>query len=199
MIEHVRMEVSDRKLRLFATAWLRQVWHALNDDRSRQAVEIAERHADGLASDAELDRACDAAGKVIQVFDSERRWTRTAFEAACAANWVAVEEAVEAADQQLLWKIADGQDQLQASLLRELLGNPFRPISIDPAYLSWHDGLIPTMAQRMYDRRDFSDMPVLADALEESGCQNQDILGHCRSGGEHVRGCWVVDALLGKE
>jgi hypothetical protein len=52
------------------------------------------------------------------------------------------------------------------------------------------------MAQRMYDSRDFSDMPVLADALEEAGCQDQDILGHCRAGGEHVRGCWVIDLLL---
>jgi hypothetical protein len=51
----------------------------------------------------------------------------------------------------------------------------------------------------MYDARDFSDMPVLGDALEESGCTDPDILGHCRSGGQHVRGCWVVDLLLGRE
>ena len=55
------------------------------------------------------------------------------------------------------------------------------------------------MSRRMYDARDFSDMPVLADALEEAGCNDADILGHCRSGGEHVRGCWVIDLLLGKE
>jgi hypothetical protein len=78
------------------------------------------------------------------------------------------------------------------------MGNPFRPITIDPAWLSWHDGLLVSMAQRMYGSRDFSDMLVLADALEEAGCQDQDFLGHCRSGEEHVRGCWAVDALLGK-
>jgi len=54
------------------------------------------------------------------------------------------------------------------------------------------------MARRMYDSRDFADLPVLADALEEAGCQDQDILGHCRSESEHVRGCWVIDLLLGK-
>jgi hypothetical protein len=54
------------------------------------------------------------------------------------------------------------------------------------------------MASRMYESRDFADMPVLADGLEESGCTDPDILGHCRSGGEHVRGCWVVDLVLGK-
>jgi hypothetical protein len=51
----------------------------------------------------------------------------------------------------------------------------------------------------MYDSRDFSDMPVLADALEEAGCANQDVLSHCRNRGDHVRGCWVIDGILGKE
>jgi hypothetical protein len=87
----------------------------------------------------------------------------------------------------------------QADLLRCIFGPlAFRPISIDPAWLTWHDGMLVSMAQQMYDSRDFSDLPILADALEEAGCSNQDILGHCRSGGEHVRGCWVVDLLLGK-
>jgi hypothetical protein len=76
---------------------------------------------------------------------------------------------------------------------------PFRLISFDPSWLTWHDGLLVSMAQKMYDSRDFTDMPVLADALEEAGCTNQDILRHCREPGEHVRGCWIVDLLLGKE
>jgi hypothetical protein len=84
------------------------------------------------------------------------------------------------------------------SLLREVFGDPFHPVGLAPAWRSWHGGLLPSMAQRMYDSRDFADMPVLADALEEAGCQDQDILGHCRSSGEHVRGCWVVDLILGK-
>jgi hypothetical protein len=85
------------------------------------------------------------------------------------------------------------------SVLRCIFGNPFRPISINPAWLTWHDGLLVSLAQRMYDSRDFSDMPVLADALEEAGCDNADLLAHCRQTGEHVRGCWVVDLILGKE
>jgi hypothetical protein len=83
-------------------------------------------------------------------------------------------------------------------ILRELFGNPFRPVTLDPAWLTWHNGLLESMAQRMYDSRDFSDMPILADALEEAGCSNQDILDHCWSDSEHVRGCWVIDLLLGK-
>jgi hypothetical protein len=83
-------------------------------------------------------------------------------------------------------------------VLRCIFGNPFRPVILDPDILTWHGGLPVSMAQKMYDSRDFSDMPVLADALEEAGCRDADILGHCRSGGEHFRGCWVIDLLLGK-
>jgi hypothetical protein len=89
----------------------------------------------------------------------------------------------------------EAEMQARAALLRDLCIS----ITFDPSWLTWHDGLLVSMAQRMYDSRDFSDMPVLADALEEAGCQDQDILGHCRSGEQHVRGCWVVDLLLGKE
>jgi hypothetical protein len=83
-------------------------------------------------------------------------------------------------------------------LVRDILGNPFRPVSLDPTWLTWRGGLVVSMTQRMYNSRDFTDMPILADPLEEAGCQDQDILAHCRSGGEHVKGCWVVDLLLGK-
>jgi hypothetical protein len=85
-----------------------------------------------------------------------------------------------------------------ATLLREICGYPFRPVTVNPAWLSWHDGLLVSMAQQMYDARDFADMPILGDALEEAGCDNADILNHCRQPGEHVRGCWVVDLILGK-
>jgi hypothetical protein len=87
----------------------------------------------------------------------------------------------------------------QSSLLRDIFGNPFRPVTFDPAWLTWHDGLIVSMARKMYDRRDFSDTPVLADALEDAGCTDANILGHLRGPGPHVRGCWVVDLVLGKK
>jgi len=86
-------------------------------------------------------------------------------------------------------------DILRPGPVRFLLATSCR---IEPPWLSWHDGLLVSMARQMYDSRDFSDIPVLADALEEAGCANQDILSHCRSGGEHVRGCWLLDLLMGK-
>ena len=91
-------------------------------------------------------------------------------------------------------------------LVRELFGNPFRPVSLAPAILAWNDAAVVHLARAAYDERhlpegtlDNGRLAVLADALEEAGCTDADILGHCRSGGEHVRGCWVVDLLLGKE
>ena len=82
--------------------------------------------------------------------------------------------------------------------LREVFGNPFRPAAVDPSWLTWNDGTVPKIAHAIYDNRDFDRMPVLADALEDAGCDNADILNHCRGPNVHVRGCWVVDLLLGK-
>jgi hypothetical protein len=86
-----------------------------------------------------------------------------------------------------------------ASMRREIFGNPFRPVAIAPAWLAWNDGTVPKLAQTIYDDRRFDLLPILADALEEAGCDHADILTHCRGPGPHVRGCWVVDLLLGKE
>jgi hypothetical protein len=89
--------------------------------------------------------------------------------------------------------------QRQLRVFRCVIGNPFRPAQFDCAWLAWNGGTIPKIAQAIYDDRAFDRMPILADALEEAGCTNADMLDHCRSGGEHVRGCWVVDLLLRKE
>jgi hypothetical protein len=83
-------------------------------------------------------------------------------------------------------------------LLQDIFGNPFRPITIDPSWLTWNDGTVRKIAQAIYEERAFDRMPILADALEEAGCTNADIRNHCRRSGEHVRGCWVVDLLLRK-
>jgi hypothetical protein len=69
---------------------------------------------------------------------------------------------------------------------------------VNSAWLTWNNATVPAIAQRICDERTFHDLPILADALEEAGCTDADILAHCRGGGEHVRGCWVVDSILGK-
>ena len=80
-------------------------------------------------------------------------------------------------------------------LLRDIFGNPFRPIVADPAWLTPTVG---SLAVAIYEDRAFDRLPILADALEEAGCTNADVLLHCRVPAEHVRGCWVVDLVLGK-
>ncbi|MBP3955674.1 hypothetical protein J8F10_10315 [Gemmata sp. G18] len=79
--------------------------------------------------------------------------------------------------------------------MRDVFGNPFRPITFLP---EWRTSTLLALAQQMYDSRDFSTMPILADALGDTGCEDEEILAHCRGPGPHVRGCWVVDAISGK-
>jgi hypothetical protein len=88
------------------------------------------------------------------------------------------------------------QWNLQGDLLREIVGNPFRPVIFDP---SWRTPTINALAQAAYDDRTFDRLPILADALEDAGCADPDILGHLRGPGPHVRGCWAVDLILGKQ
>jgi hypothetical protein len=84
----------------------------------------------------------------------------------------------------------------QTDLLREIIGNPFRPVAVDSAWLTSD---VVALATGIYAEKAFDRMPILADALQDAGCENEDILTHCRGPGPHVRGCWVVDRLLGKE
>ena len=76
-----------------------------------------------------------------------------------------------------------------------MIGNPFRPATFSP---EWHTDTAVSLSQQMCESRDFGAMPILADALQDAGCENAAILQHCRGPGPHVRGCWVVDLVLGK-
>jgi hypothetical protein len=89
------------------------------------------------------------------------------------------------------------EDHAHAALVRDIFGNPFRPVVFDPA---WRTDTAVALARQMYDSRDFSAMPILADALQDAGCDSEYVLNHCRdASATHVRGCWVVDLVLGKE
>jgi hypothetical protein len=81
-----------------------------------------------------------------------------------------------------------------AITVRDIFGNPFRPVSFDPA---WRTDTAVTLARGMYDSRDFTAMPILADALQDAGCEDEQVLHHCRDAtAPHVRGCWVCDLVL---
>jgi hypothetical protein len=224
-------KVSDRKLRLFACACCRQVWHLLTDELSRCAVEVAEHYADGQVTVDKLAAACARAwdtayGNPAQdaVLAAARiplgrasPWAALlqAQTVAMDVAWAAAKEpwdtrlyASTPAVRAAAWAPAkDSARAIQAALLRCIVGNPFCPAALDLTLLDWNGGLIRQLAQVAYDERqlpsghlDPDRLGVLADALEEAGCQDQAILGHLRQPeAVHVRGCHVVDVLLAKE
>jgi hypothetical protein len=222
MLAALRGRASDRKLRLFVAACCRRVWHLLTDDRSRGAVEAQERYADGAAPAHELRAAQSAALAAAESDESvgapasakfaaaeagfgapARGRARATLEAEAGA-YDAAKFAAEAAgldgpgrDRPGGWHAGrDAEQGAQGDLLRDLFGNPFRPGSADP---SWLTPTAVALAQTIYADRAFDRLPLLADALMDAGCDSEDILTHCRSAGPHVRGCWVVDLVLGLE
>jgi hypothetical protein len=188
MLSYLQGKASDRKLRLVACAACRRIWHVIQAEESRQAVEVSERYADGQASARELKAARKAAVRIATTAAENRTLGWNAAQTAAETAGPALEAARRATS-----KAAD------ADLLREVFGNPFRPLRIDPAWLRRNDGRVVQIAQAIYDERWFRDLPILADALEEAGCADADILAHCRNAGVHARGCWVLDGLLGKK
>jgi len=96
---------------------------------------------------------------------------------------------------QTISELLDDDQTAQLEFLRDIIGNPFRPVTFSP---SWRTEHTVGIAAKMYDEREFAAMPILADALQEAECEDADILAHCREPGVHVRGCWVVDLVLGK-
>jgi hypothetical protein len=189
-----------RKLRLFGCACVRLVWHQLWDERSRRAVEVSERYADGAASEAEMMLAYSAAHAVVRAHD-EAGAERTDSYCIATAAWSAAHPGRDycamavAVDANPGWSL----DSAQVGLLRCSFGNPFRsPAAVEPTWLACNDHFVVRLARSIYDDRRFDDLPILADALEEAGCTSSDILAHCRGSGPHSRGCWPLDLLLAR-
>jgi hypothetical protein len=182
-----------RKVTLYACACCRRIWVHLTRPASRAAVEMAERFADGLASSAELRAAREEANRDYELGE----WAVLAA-ASCAddQNGDFYDHAMHCAAIVVDDRSDGPEAAAQADLIRDIFGNPFRPVTVNPA---WRTANVSALAQAIYDDRAFDRLPILADALEDAGCDNADILNHCRQPGEHVRGCWVVDWILGKE
>jgi hypothetical protein len=200
--------LTERRDRYFSCACCRRIWHLLADEASRTAVRVAEQYLDGLVTLEDLDTASRAA-EVHGGFAADAAAAAACPRRELGTNGIDVAayaaEAVVYADPHFTSGEADrgragrAEQSAQADLLRDIMGNPFRPAPrVDPMVLAWNAGTVVKLAQVIYDERRFTDLPILADALEEAGCTNADILDHCRGLGPHVRGCWVVDAILGK-
>jgi hypothetical protein len=142
-------------------------------------LELAERQADGRAQVQELEEARRAAYPegFIWLLQPE------AFTVATLGTWTSY------------WRLESPERAAQANALRDILGSPFRAVTLQ---LNWLTSDVRLLAHAIYEEHTFDVLPILADALEEAGCTNQDVLSHCRGPGPHVRGCWVVDQILGK-
>jgi hypothetical protein len=220
MLEYRPGKVSHRKLRLFACACCRRIWPLLDDHRSRNAVEIAERFADLLVTQEELVTAGKSARWVARNTEGYDEGSTVGDQiktaASEAARGAALGPASHAASQaawctaQAIGGLASepgravkGANEKLVHLLLDIAGNPFRPFVVDP---SWLTPTVQAIAHTAYEHRDLPSgtlkndrLAVLADALEDACCTDQAILDHLRSAGPHVRGCAVLDAILGKQ
>ncbi len=215
MMKCLQGDSSDRKLRLFACLCCRRHKHLLTDERSQVAVEMAELWADGLTTEAVLDAAESAADQakddhVMARHDREYSNSERFTSAARAACLLATVNPFGAERCQVVVGYCrvislheafdsgrpESEDTSLCMLIRDIFVNPFCHVAFIP---KWRTSTAVAIAQGMYESRDFSPMPILADALQDAGCDNKDILDHCRDvNGVHVRGCWVVDLVLGK-
>jgi hypothetical protein len=206
------MRLSERKWVLFMVACLWPIVDVFTDPRSRQLVYALERYAQGLLARHDMDalgaapvnprNPDDHSDVPKEVCSEERLRLAYAWDALVAAvppfqGYEFSEDAPNVAfSAAQATTEPESQRTAQAKLLRDIFGNPFRPVAVEPAWLTPR---VVDLIRIIYDDRAFDRLPLLADALEEAGCHNVDILAHCRGPGEHVRGCWVVDLLLGKD
>ena len=218
MYAHVRGLLDQRKQRLFACACVRSVWHNLRDDPSRALVELAEEFADGRTTIDRLDGAAKNLFAVTSKLTFSAILTEPALAAMTAARSVAFRTAsvwIEVGIKYSLLSAAPclpGKDlalanqdpeakathaRRVADLFRDIVGNPFRPVSLHPDWLAWDDGIVRRLAETMYEGRRYQELPILADALEEAGCDVPEVLEHLRGRGVHARGCWALDLARG--
>jgi hypothetical protein len=219
--------ISARQLRLFACACCRRVWRHLVDERGREAVEAAEAFAEGKIRKAKLAAAEQLAEAAYYELLNELRQEnpaasgehstpsaaaarQSAIEAACVASManqemVAQTSRLAAAAAGRVWRTPERKSELRhhADLLRDIASNYFRGVVIEAHWLSAD---VVALAKAAYENRTLpvgalepERLSILADALEDAGCDAEALLTHLRSPGVHVRGCWAVDALLGRK
>jgi hypothetical protein len=206
MLDARGKRLSERKLRLFAVGCCRRVWEQLTVAELRTAVEMAEHYADGAAKKRDWQRTTSTL----------RRRTRAGYSSADhAVHWLAHADPVVGAQHCSMdvSLVVSGTTDLEnqtpseaeaertefqqhALLLQCVAGARYRLPRINPTWLTPD---VVALARGIYAERAFDRLPILADALQDAGCDNADVLGHCRGPGPHARGCWVVDLVLGKE
>ena len=180
-----------RKASLCLCACIRLFWDLITNASFQHAVNVWERVADNMPPQEDVD----ALRKVCRAFPYHQTGDWRAYKAvielveSTPVPWRVMGEVLQVIRDQ------PGRQQLCA-IIRDVFGNPFRPVTFHP---DWRTDTAVTLARQMYDSREFSAMPILADALQDAGCDNDELLTHCRDANQvHVRGCWVVDLVLDK-
>jgi hypothetical protein len=219
---HEAAKPSERKLRLFSCACGRRIWNLLLAEESRRAVEVGELLADRHVNPAVRQKAWVEADSATS--SRQERWrihagaaaqaatancaSDAAYDAAeyakCASAWYA-QPRWERGSRVRQLKAAAQERHRQSDRLRDIFGPlPFRAVAFDP---TWRTPTVRALCEHAYDERQLPSrtldarlLAVLADAVEEAGCNNEEVLSHLRQqGAGHVRGCWAVDAVLAKE
>ena len=221
-------QLSPRRQRLLAAGFCRAVAHLFDHPDLTTALAVVEWYADGRESVAELEKARQAcrvlalqardayvrqvdgdgsgatgdvrselawavslaAGGQLTLTDVGSRVANAAVQARTGAGLltpVAMDAYNAAAAEQSL---------VMREVVWDVVGNPFRPVEFAP---TWRTDTAVALARHIYERREFSAMPILADALQDAGCDSDAVLNHCRHEGGHIRGCWVLDGVLGRE
>jgi hypothetical protein len=201
MLEYLAEQVDPRQAQLFICACCRHcLWDVL-DEVGRRAVEVGERYALCRATKEEL-----AAG--YRSLHSHRIDVEDADELVWCVFWALEDdlhlsqqatEAYESVAFEARAK-AGGPDRQEldgalADVLREVIGNPFQPVLVDPTWLRWNGGTVRRLAGEIDAEQRFADLPVLADALQDAGCTADALLDHLRSAGPHLPGCWALARL----
>jgi hypothetical protein len=201
MLRFVERATTGRQFRLLAVECSRLWWEFMPDNRSRSAVIAADQVVDAPGEE-ELQFARMQVLEVPRHPDPRTNWaTAVAIMVASANPSDAAFSVLHAGETQGVCpgSTMEIHRKTQAALLRDILGNPFRPSPpLPPAVLAWNDGTVKRMAESIYEDRAFDRLPILADALLDAGCDDEELIRHYRSEGPHVRGCWAVDLLLGE-
>ncbi len=205
----VRHGLSERKERLFECACCRRVLPQMSDERSCRAILVAEQYADGLATEDEREAAANAAAKACtkelklrfpgheDLLGMPPTLSNAAYNAVIDMGWWGAAPAFNSPSSIIRELVASPaqEEAAQCDLWRDVVGNPFRPITVRP---NWVTQDVVSFASKIYQERAASRMVELANLLQEAGCDSDEVLSHCRGVGPHVRGCWVIDMLLGK-
>jgi len=183
---------SDRQVRLMACAYCRLLWGFMGK-ASRKAVLFGEQKVDEPVNESHREAVVRAAVEAVCRFEEARgdffMAADMAYRIPCNDGWYAA-----------AWTIGNWFPPLASgvTIVRDIIGNPFRPARIDPAWVAWNDGTVVKLAQGIFNDRAFDWMPILGDAFQDAGCEDGHILAHCRQSGTHVRGCWLLDLLTGR-